>query len=601
MRLDPAGLGVAALIATTFATAGSQQPVFRGGVDHVSVDVIVTDADERPVKGLAKQDFEIVEGGRPQAIADFSYVSVPTRSAVVDLEAEPLPPRDVAANARAKESSRGIVIIIDENNLANENIVVTKRVLVPLLEGLGPDDQAAVIYARHSDLGQDFTNDVGRLVAAINRMREAFGFWTASHDPSRDTQVVVRNVAHVLASAPQTRKLIVYVSQRLSLEDPAWPETCDYARRQGVPVYAIDPVAQMESDMPGGMSALAGRTGGRAVVHPWDPAAGAADLMAENNSYYLLGYYPAPFIRDGKFHDIAVHVTRPGVHVRARAGYWATAKTPLSDDIHRVNEALGAGMDNPSLPIRVFAAPVAAGAKGAQTAIVTEVTYPAPGETAQGLNDELHLGIVALDSDGGVKAQHQRMVPLKGTSIGTEPLIVVLDDVIDLPTRPLTLRVAVASRALGATGTAHLPVDVPDPRDWSLRMSGVAIGFSPAHSDFVLNPAALAGVLPFQPATAREFLPSETLRVFARAWWTAGAQAGAALEANVRVEGTGTAQTVTLDGILLKDGHREATLDLALPLQGIAAGTHVLGIEVKRVDAPQQRASRRVVFDVAGK
>jgi hypothetical protein len=39
------------------------QPTFRGGIDFVSVDVIVTDGKEAPVLVLTQADFEITEDG----------------------------------------------------------------------------------------------------------------------------------------------------------------------------------------------------------------------------------------------------------------------------------------------------------------------------------------------------------------------------------------------------------------------------------------------------------------------------------------------------------------------------------------------------------
>ena len=48
-----------------------QTPVFRTGVDYVSVDVVVTDGNDVPVTDLKKEDFEIVDRGTPQVITDF--------------------------------------------------------------------------------------------------------------------------------------------------------------------------------------------------------------------------------------------------------------------------------------------------------------------------------------------------------------------------------------------------------------------------------------------------------------------------------------------------------------------------------------------------
>ena len=40
-------------------------------------------------------------------------------------------------------------------------------------------------------------------------------------------------------------------------------------------------------------------------------------------AHYVVGYIPAKEIFDGKYREISVKVTRPGVKVRARRGYLA--------------------------------------------------------------------------------------------------------------------------------------------------------------------------------------------------------------------------------------------------------------------------------------
>ncbi len=52
---------------------------------------------------------------------------------------------------------------------------------------------------------------------------------------------------------------------------------------------------------------------------------GLRRMVDDLGNYYLLGYY-SPVQADGNFHNITVRIKRPGVRVRARAGYFA-AKT----------------------------------------------------------------------------------------------------------------------------------------------------------------------------------------------------------------------------------------------------------------------------------
>lgn len=95
---------------------------------------------------------------------------------------------------------------------------------------------------------------------------------------------------------------------------------------------------------------LAIATGGRRYrqAEPW---LSPARLMAENGSYYLLGYYPSPLRDDGTFQEVDVRVTRPGAQVRARKGYTVPGSRAPTLSPHRaMTTSLGAGLPDPGLP-----------------------------------------------------------------------------------------------------------------------------------------------------------------------------------------------------------------------------------------------------------
>src|ERR1041385_226773 len=84
----------------------AQQPTFRAGVDHVSVDVVVTDTDDRPISDLTQADFGIIDGGRAQTISDFEFVSVPVVHRTLDVAETSVPPADVVTNDPPSRKSR---------------------------------------------------------------------------------------------------------------------------------------------------------------------------------------------------------------------------------------------------------------------------------------------------------------------------------------------------------------------------------------------------------------------------------------------------------------------------------------------------------------
>src|SRR5512134_3547084 len=62
---------VAIALSCVSLTGRAQEPVFRAGVDLVTVDAIVVDDDGRPVTGLTADDFLLTVDGKPRQIDAF--------------------------------------------------------------------------------------------------------------------------------------------------------------------------------------------------------------------------------------------------------------------------------------------------------------------------------------------------------------------------------------------------------------------------------------------------------------------------------------------------------------------------------------------------
>src|SRR5262245_16569942 len=99
----PASRAIARLVAPACALlasvglAGSQEPAqekpappaFRGNINFVRVDAIVTDGDGRPGTDLQQTDFDVLEDGRLQTVEQFRVARIEQRP-----EADPPPIRD---------------------------------------------------------------------------------------------------------------------------------------------------------------------------------------------------------------------------------------------------------------------------------------------------------------------------------------------------------------------------------------------------------------------------------------------------------------------------------------------------------------------------
>jgi VWFA-related protein len=595
-------------LALTSAVAAAQ--VFHTATQHVSVSVIVTDKNDRPVTDLTKDDFVLKANGQDQKIADFSAVSIPSGDRNVDLTAKTRPASDVAANAESADASRAFVFVIRDSSIPPSELVPLARLMTSVLKTLTPQDQVALIYTGRSDLSQDFTSDIDRLIDTVNRRRDAIG--SGDFMPYRSLMITLNSVVGTLASSHHARRAVFLVgSSGCTLGQPAdeWGYCRDLvaaAKRADVPFYVLDPrlfadagVSSMSVTSPDAraaaqqaarddrdsMMSLAAATGGRAMSGAADPAAEAAKIVLENGSYYLLGFYPEPIVNDGKFHPINVTVKRPGLIVRARQGYVAADAGPPKPmtETRAMTGRLGAGLDDPGLSIRAFAAPLSAAPKGRTRTLVTiEVAYPLPDGGNRGIDDDVRVGILALTPDSKIKASFQRPIRLMGKWQPNAQGKLVVNETIDLPSEPLALRVGVTSRALGKTGTVHLAIQPPDFDDKKIQLSGLVIGSSSSPAvDAAMGLDSLRGIVPFQPTASRTFASSDTLRLYSNVTWRSNEES-----ASVRVSIDGReglpARALKVLGQIVTPGHRAGQVDTTIPLSTLAPGDYVLKIEASQ-------------------
>jgi VWFA-related protein len=103
---------------------------------------------------------------------------------------------------------------------------------------------------------------------------------------------------------------------------------------------------------------LAADTDGLAIVETNQLERGFQRIVADLSSYYLLGYYSDRRM-DGRFHTIRVRVKRPGVQVRARAGYLSPSAAEVSAAAARAKADAAAPLDTAALEARAVEAALA--------------------------------------------------------------------------------------------------------------------------------------------------------------------------------------------------------------------------------------------------
>ena len=379
---------IACVVRVLLAQDAAQQPTFRSGVEIIQLDVSVLAKDRTPVRGLVAGDFTVLENGKPQRLVTLSSVEAaerdPVRSAWMRYATH-----DVAANDLADELGNGrlFAVVIDDMNLPPDDpdILLTARSAARhVIDLLGPSDRAAVVFAQDAGKTQDFTDDRGKLIEAVDRLQPhapftleptSSGLGPGGADMSqRFSSLLARSpcmraepavaaldaVTSRLATVPGRRKTLFYVGLGVSLGNRG---SCDSvitgamrdiyrkAQRANVNIHGVDPggfdgyrlylaqqTAAREQEAaisgrrlpPGNIRSLrdflktmADNTGGRAVVET-DAIEPAIDrIFEEDAAYYLLGYESSNPSPDGKFRKIEVTVNKPDTVVRTRSGYWA--------------------------------------------------------------------------------------------------------------------------------------------------------------------------------------------------------------------------------------------------------------------------------------
>ncbi|HOC17881.1 MAG TPA: VWA domain-containing protein [Vicinamibacterales bacterium] len=347
-RFVPALLLVlVAFVAGPAARQGSQRPLFRGGVDLVNVSATVTDADGHFVKGLAKDDFLLLEDGVELPIAQFSSERVPVSlGIVVDASSS-------MDGERMSQARRALEQLLDRLPDPDDEVFLYSFSEDPVLEHGWTTDRRAIRSAlKRIDPGgrTSLYDAVGRAVSLANTGRHAKkalviisdGNDTASHTSVEALQRQIQeSELLVYAIGVDARSLFQPKSRRswFSQARPGFPRPPviqGFPPRPGggggrPPVLprppdrapAPPPVFDDPVDL-AALRSLTDDSGGRTEIvrTAGDLGPATSGIADELNRQYFLAYASnAP--RDGKWHTIELSVRDREWTVRARRGFIA--------------------------------------------------------------------------------------------------------------------------------------------------------------------------------------------------------------------------------------------------------------------------------------
>ena len=265
---------------------------FTSGVNLVEVYAAVTDRAGNPVPGLTRDDFTVLEDGRPQALSAFAEGDFPLSVALAidrsfSMGAKQLPTAVSAARTFLGELRS---------------------------QGQSPDQSMLVGIGSEIEVVAPLSADRQAQMRALSTLTP----WgtTGLHD------AIIQSIDAIQAA--KGRRALVLLSDgsdRYSQATEA--QTLDRARRSDVMIY---PVA-IGPTRPALFAQLASLTGGRSFQPktPADLNRIVRTIANELRHQYLLGYTPSrPIVRGGEpWRPITVRVNRSGVTVRARDGYLA--------------------------------------------------------------------------------------------------------------------------------------------------------------------------------------------------------------------------------------------------------------------------------------
>jgi VWFA-related protein len=159
-------LCAASLLAAQQQELPSPNSVVKSNVNEVLVPVVVRDSQGKALGNLTKENFQILDNGKPQVISGFTVVERATA-----------PPAAIAASSSAPSSSsnlvpasspaqRFVVFLFDDLNLSTSDLSLTQKAVNKLLEASLPaSDTAAVLSTSGTNSG--FTRDSAKLQQTI--------------------------------------------------------------------------------------------------------------------------------------------------------------------------------------------------------------------------------------------------------------------------------------------------------------------------------------------------------------------------------------------------------------------------------------------------
>ena len=285
------------------------EDVLKIDTDLVLVEVTVTDALGRPVRGLRPEDFKLYEDGDERPVA---FLNVERREGA--------------------ERPVAVVFAVDvSGSMTPEEMARLQSAMRAFSEKLSnrPASFALMSFGMSAKVLQPFTSDPHKLDHALERLsHETNGLSTHAYDAIDDAVRLLVRKAPATRDRRLMKRAVVVVTDGFPVGDVVSPATViERANEAEVSVYTVtlpsysrllSPAAgRAPLPTPLDVSGLVEKTGGANVyanTKDYEPLFRA--LAEEVTSTYVLAFYPPEEKRrDGRLHTIRVEGPR-GLNVR---------------------------------------------------------------------------------------------------------------------------------------------------------------------------------------------------------------------------------------------------------------------------------------------
>jgi len=255
----------------------------RVDVNLVLVPVNVTDIYQRPILGLQKSEFRVLEDGVEREVSQFYREETPISVGVVF------------------DASTSMLRKMDES----------RRAVVEFMKMSMPGDEFSLLkFSDYPEIVSGFTSDPEAIEDGLQTIQP--NGWTSLYDA---IYMSMRSMKH----AKHDRKVLLVLSDGRDNDSRyTQRELTELIKEADVRIFSISILNRSSA-----LDALAEVSGGRAfrVRNLDDLPSLAADISAELHSQYVLGFLPPDQTRDGKYHKLKVELMQPAGSARLRVSW----------------------------------------------------------------------------------------------------------------------------------------------------------------------------------------------------------------------------------------------------------------------------------------